>query len=329
MTKLTTIYPWQVQQWQRYLKARSADHLPHALLITGSDGIGKDDFAHLLANSLLCEQIDAQGYACGECQSCRVRKSGAHPDYKVVELPEGKQQIPVNAIRELTDFLSLSRSYGGYRVVIISPADKMNVNAANSLLKSLEEPPSTTMILLVASRMSRLPATIRSRCQVFAMPKPERAASLAWLEQQSLEGAADKLLALADDKPLLAKKLDKEEELVADRNRFGKDLMALLGQRRSVTSVAKDWEKFDAETLLNWQLKWVQATIKMCALPHDEGVTSNKFLQQIATFSNDLDGLYKIHTSLLDLKSKTEYPLNRLMFMESMLLLWREYRQPQ
>ena len=140
-TTITRVYSWQENQWQNYLKARAADHLPHALLLTGCDGIGKSEFATLLANSLLCEQVDSEGYACGECKSCKVKKSNAHPDFKHVGLPDGKQQIPVNAIRELTDFLILSRSYGGYRVVVISAADKMNINAANSLLKSLEEPP--------------------------------------------------------------------------------------------------------------------------------------------------------------------------------------------
>jgi len=330
------VYSWLEPQWQRLLVSRAADHLPHAVLLTGGNGIGKTDFAHLFANSLLCEQIDSDGYACGECASCKVKKSNAHPDYKFVGLPEGKQQIPVNAIRELTDFMVLSRSYQGYRVVVISAADKMNLNASNSLLKSLEEPPPKTVIILVADQLSKLPVTIRSRCQVISMPTPDKAAALAWLEQQSLKNSAEMMLSLADNKPLLALSLDADEELLAQRNKFAKDVMAVLKHYRSVTEVAKEWEKADINMLLNWQIKWMHAVAKMQAIHTMQRATTesspekvNKFLAKIQSSINNSTSFWKLYTDLLHLKSMTDYPLNRLMFIESMLLLWSDVGRPQ
>jgi DNA polymerase-3 subunit delta' len=321
------IYPWQESQWQYYKMMRDSDHLPHALLLAGSDGIGKTDFSHILANSLLCEHVNDQGYACGVCKSCMVKKSNAHPDYKFIGLPEGKEQIPVNTIRQLMEFLVLSRSYNGYRVVVIDAADKMNINASNSLLKSLEEPPPKTVIILVANQLNLLPITIRSRCQLLTMSKPNRAVALSWLEQQGLNNSAENMLALADEKPLLAKTLDLDEEFLTQRNKFAKDLLAVLQQRSSVTTIAKDWEKTDLTLLINWQLKWVHAVVKMIMVKEDTAV--NQFLVQMQTAVAQTDLWWELHADLLYLKSLTSYPLNRLIFTEAMLLLWRDIGIPQ
>ena len=319
----TSYYPWQRIQWQHFQTERRTDHLPHAILLSGVDGIGKGDFANLLADSLLCEQITGKGFACGRCTSCKLKKSGAHPDYKQVDLPDGKQQIPVSAIRELTDFLVLSRSYGSYRVVVINAADKMNINAANSLLKSLEEPPPKTVIILVVDQLSRLPVTVRSRCQIMTMNKPDYEVALQWLVQQDLECSAEKILSLADSKPLLAKRMGLDKNLLDERKQFAKDIMAVLQHRSGVTTVAKNWEKKDLNNLLNWQMKWVHAVVKSRLVENDEKVT-NKFLSLIQANLKHPDVLWKLYSDLLEMKALTEYPLNRLVFTESMLLLWHD-----
>ncbi len=330
-----SIYPWQDSQWQHFNMARDSDHLPHALLLVGSDGIGKNDFANILANSLLCEQVNDDGYACGQCNSCKVKKSNSHPDYKHLGLPEGKQQIPVHAIRELTDFLYLSRSYSGYRVVVISSADRMNINAANSLLKSLEEPPPNTVIILVVDQLSKLPITIRSRCQVLSMAIPDAKAALSWLKQQALNNPAENMLSLADNKPLLAVELDADAELLALRSKFAKDLISVIQHRSSVTAIAKNWEKTDLAMLLNWQIKWLYSVAKMVAIndnvetdPQGEG-KANPFLLLIQSSFSDAESLWKLYSALLQLKALTDYPLNRAMFTESMLLLWHDIGSPQ
>ena len=321
------IYPWQAAQWEHYQAARSSHHLSHALLLTGSDGVGKHHFANILASSLLCEQPEQKFFACGHCKSCRVRMSHAHPDFKRVSLVEGKKVIPVDAIRKINNFLMLSRSYQGYRVVIIEHVDKMNINAANSLLKSLEEPAANTVIILVVDQLSALLPTIKSRCQIIHMIKPTHAASYKWLKQQSLTADPTILLNLADDKPLLALQLDQQPELIQQRNDFANDLISTLKNTQSITVIAKKLEKLDIENVLNWQLTWVQQLLRLLASDASVDASKNRVLIEMYTAMQHAkaEKLWDLHNSLIQLKSMTEYPLNRLIFIESMLLLWRDF----
>ena len=159
------LFPWQQPLWQSFMQRLNSDNLPHAILLHGPQGAGKKQFAHALTTTLLCQNL-VDGQACGQCNSCSVMaSSGAHPDWQQVGLLEDKSAILVDQIRDLCHALSLSAGYGGRRVGVIESAENMNVNAANALLKTLEEPGQDVHIILVADRQGRLPATIRSRCQ--------------------------------------------------------------------------------------------------------------------------------------------------------------------
>ncbi|CAG0911405.1 unnamed protein product, partial [Cyprideis torosa] len=138
------------------------DNLPHALLLIGQAGLGLNLFAERLAQRVLCRSKTATDQPCGECSACLQFGAAVHPDYKCIHLLEDKKKILVDQIRDLTEFMALTGSQGGgFKVIVIDPADRMNVNAANSLLKTLEEPPGRSLILLVASELHRLPATIK------------------------------------------------------------------------------------------------------------------------------------------------------------------------
>lgn len=328
------LYPWQKTQWKHYKNARDSQHLSHALLLVGNEGIGKLYFANLVAQSLLCEQVDIQGFACGQCKSCNIYHSNAHPDFKRIGLAEGKKQIPVDRIRQLLSFLVLSRSYQGYRVVVIEHADTMNSNAANSLLKSLEEPASHTVIILVVDQLSQILPTIKSRCQTLHMVSPTRQQALEWLQQQDTKAAPQTLLALADDKPLLALDFDQKPELIKQRNDLAMYIIGIVKNTQSITEAAKKLEKMQSEQLLNWQIKWVQQLIKQYALDADVSqtkhpvlITMNAAMQYDKQSSSD-EALWVLHKELLSLKSMTSYPLNPLMFIESMLLSWRAFASP-
>ena len=249
------IYSWQQSSWDTLAQGRRNNHMPHALLLAGAEYCGKYDFARSLAKSLLCERRDTQTQlACNDCKSCSLFEAGSHPDYTSVQLAEKKSQIVVDQIRKLNEFVYLSRSYEGSRVVIIAPVERLNINAANSLLKTLEEPPEKTVLILVSSNPSQLIPTIRSRCQVLNLPQPTHSQANEWLGSQTIENPPEELLAAAGGKPMLAKQLDEGERL-ATRKELATDILKLLRGNHSLTNVAKKWEKTPKANLLDWQLQ--------------------------------------------------------------------------
>ena len=156
------LYPWQTESWQALQGLRS--RLPHALLLKGAQGIGKLDLAMKFSQSLLCDAPAENGMACGSCDACHWFDQGSHPDFRLVqpdalsasEETETKsaskkpsREISVDQIRALSGFANFSAHRGGYRVVVVYPAEAMNNNAANSLLKTLEEPTDKLLFLLV------------------------------------------------------------------------------------------------------------------------------------------------------------------------------------
>lgn len=200
------LHPWQAPAWAHLQAMLAADRLPHALLIAGPGGTGEHVFAERVAQALLC--AEPARAPCGACPACRQYGAGTHPDAIRLEPPEAGKAIPVDAVRALSGRLALTGA--GRKVALIDPADAMNANAANSLLKTLEEPPGDCVLLLVSLRPGRLPATVRSRCQriTFGLPEPEIA--LAWLGEQGVTDAAT-WLARAAGAPLAARDLAQQE----------------------------------------------------------------------------------------------------------------------
>lgn len=206
---LTERLPWHDALWRRLGERLAAGRFPHALLFTGPEGVGKRELAAALAEALLCQAPPAPGQACGACRACHLIGLGAHPDLLRVAPEEGSRQIRIDQIRGLNEFLSLKSQYGGYRVGLIVPADQMNVAAANSLLKTLEEPAPNAVLLLTADRPARLPATIRSRCQQLSVAPPAAEQASEWLRRRQRE-EAQALLGLAGGAPLRALALEEE-----------------------------------------------------------------------------------------------------------------------
>lgn len=199
------LLPWQEKQWERLLASRGNGRLPHALLLTGPAGMGKIKFAQTWMHGLLCESPVTSGLPCGVCRGCQLLAAGSHPDYRWVAPPEDGKVITVDQVRELIGYLALTPQYGAHKIAAVHPADKLNINAANSLLKTLEEPPPRSSMLLVTAHPARLPATILSRCQRIHFSPPPIEQTLAWLRQRlPTPEAAPLLLKLADGAPLRA-----------------------------------------------------------------------------------------------------------------------------
>ncbi|CAH0990129.1 DNA polymerase III subunit delta' [Sinobacterium norvegicum] len=249
------IYPWLEDRWQQLIEQVDAGILPHALLITGSAGLGKLSLAKALGIYLQCHQpVDKQ--ACGSCKSCLLHQVGTHPDYKVLTLEEGSRQIKIDAVRQVSDFVLKKSQQGGYKIVIIDPAVAMNENASNALLKSLEEPGESTVIILLGVSSQQVLPTIRSRCQLLQIRDISFEQGEQWLAPQvgGLE-RAKYLLAVAKGQPTLALELDQSPKLQL-REQILAELTQLLEGQTDLVVVAQKWAKAELGEVVGWLLDW-------------------------------------------------------------------------
>ncbi|MGD9355582.1 MAG: DNA polymerase III subunit delta' [Chromatiales bacterium] len=247
------IYPWQKEQWQLLYQYRSQQRMPHAMLLYGEAETGKRQFARQLAESLLCS---AGGeYPCGECHSCRLLQAGNHPDLVEVMPEEPGKAIRVDMVRAYIEEATLTPQIADCRVCIISPADAMNLSASNSLLKTLEEPAPENHLLLVSDRPAQLSATIRSRCQKVAFPRPREEVTLAWLQQQDSSADWKRLLACSNNLPLRALRFAEEGQEETYRDLQASFAGLLKGQQQPA-SLAVSWCQVDSNQLLEWLYHW-------------------------------------------------------------------------
>lgn len=325
-------YPWQRSQWQQLLGALAREMLPHALLLTGPEGIGLGHFASCLAARLLCERPDADGAACGECRSCVLYNSGNHPDFMLLQPPEKGKQIRIDSVREMIEYSHLSSQYRRHKVVVIDPADAMNRNAANSLLKTLEEPPPGSVLLLLSHRPSFLPVTVRSRCQRVNFSPADREQAEAWLQTQLGEGAADDagLLDLTRGGPLKVLEIFREE-----RDSYPglllKDLRDLHKDAADPVRTAERWLEWGVAEVLQWLVMYFCriARYKLSAAsPNQDNSRISGYLQELA---NDLDLREAVACYDLALKNfhaaTGPIALNRQGLLEDFIVYWQHLIQ--
>lgn len=175
---------------------------PHALLFVGPEGIGKRSFAMTLAQALMCERHPETALdPCGECPSCLQVIAGTHPDVLQVARPEDKHDLPIQSIRELCLDLGLKPMRGARRVAIVDDADDLNDEASNAFLKTLEEPPPGSVLILICTTAEAQLETIVSRCRVVRFdPLPDAELAALLLEQgvAADPAAAERLALLAE-----------------------------------------------------------------------------------------------------------------------------------
>ena len=243
--------PWQEELWENLNSRAEKGRMPHALLISGPQGIGKVRFAQAFAQHLLCT-AEMTKYACGTCKSCQLLAAGSHADFRFLEPEEPGKPIKIDTVRELCDSLVKTAQQGGWKVAIIAPAESMNNNAANAFLKSLEEPQPNTLLILVTHRPGQLSATIRSRCQQVSLPVPETATASRWLtEVTGDQSAVDKVLYLAGGKPLLALDYLQSDDL-EQRQTFEELAAKVRAGDLSPLDAAQQCQKLDARLSLDW-----------------------------------------------------------------------------
>lgn len=252
------IYPWHQHEWQQL--AAHWHNQPNAWLFTGKEHTGKTAFARYVAQALLCERPSEHHQPCGECASCHLLMQNSHPDFYELtpQIPEGEEvgrkllQIKIDAVRDIVDHIYLTAVRGGKRVVLVHPAESMNVQAANGLLKVLEEPPEHVIFLLVTHARDKLLPTIKSRCRQMVLPAPSHAQALDYLHQQGVE-RAETLLAFHSGAPLF----EVQPDLEAARD----ELLTLLAAPRLLAvldyAAVFDKKKQPLAVLIDWLQKWL------------------------------------------------------------------------
>lgn len=237
-----TPFPWQQQNaalWQR-----QQGRYGHAYLLTGVDGLGLTEFARAMAQGLLCENSTES--ACGQCAACIQFGQDSHPDFVQLEVLEGKKEIGVDQVRQLSQRLMQTSHQGGYKVALLQQVESFNSSAFNALLKTLEEPPEQTILILTTYQLNRLPATIVSRCQQLTFTPPSMEDSQAWLQQQLPHLDATLLkraLRLNWGAPLAALNWLNEQGWQWD-DAWQKDLQSLRQGSQAVTQVVANWLKW-------------------------------------------------------------------------------------
>ncbi|MBI5007253.1 MAG: DNA polymerase III subunit delta' [Nitrosomonadales bacterium] len=331
---MKTLYPWQSESWQALQGLR--DRLPHAVLLKGAQGIGKLDLALGFAQSMLCEKPQADGQACQACGSCHWFEQESHPDFRLIqpdalsaaedgeEKPGGKKpsrEISVDQIRDISGFANLSAHCGGYRVVLIYPAEAMNSNAANSLLKTLEEPTDKLLFLLVTHKPQQLLPTILSRCLGFTVHTPTREAGIAWLKQQGVKNP-EHALAQTGFAPLQALDWAESGEGAEER------AMLLEALRHP--------GKMDALAVAESLQRGIPVHIIHCLQQWCHDLTSAKLTGRVRYFPEQSEMLQKLaqgvsaHSLLRFQKDLHEarraafHPLNPRLFLESLLMSYRQ-----
>lgn len=326
------IYPWQSQQWANITKQYSDQTLPHAFLFSGLKGVGKLHFAQCLVEFLLCDR--KQGlHACGECKQCKLVAAQTHSDFRLTEPGEGSAVIKVDAIRSLVEFFTLSSMQGGLKITILCPAEALNHNAANALLKTLEEPAGQSIIILISHAEGKLLPTIRSRCQVvdFATPKLQQAHD--WLidtlvsegRQAPTEADVAALLSMSSNAPLRAKEYFEISALV-ENNLMLDEMASLLKNESIVTSVSSRWDDDIFSLRLAWTIRWLELILKLKMTGDNvdvQGQHGEKMLQYLAEKCSNFQllALYRESLSQYRLFLGSSNP-NKTLGFEYLLHQW-------
>ena len=255
-TTLALPLPWHKDVWEGFNRAIDTDRMPHALLLHGSNGVGKRRLAITLAQRLLCS-AEANEYACGSCKSCKLLLAGSHPDLTILEPEEEGKKIRVDDVRTLCTKLNTTAQQGGWKIGLILVADAMNINASNALLKSLEEPQGKTLLVLVSDRLHALLPTIRSRCQKQYLATPGEDVATHWLKEVSGNSSdVAKAIEVSNGRPLLALH-NIESGTLALRQDFEGIIEGVSSGSLSSVEAAQQCVKLNGNNIIEWYMNYV------------------------------------------------------------------------
>ncbi|GAB6034098.1 DNA polymerase III subunit delta' [Galenea microaerophila] len=302
------LYPWQQTQWQQWQQQVAQQRIAHAYLLSGMAGLGLTDFALQMAVDLLCTASSAE--PCQQCASCHLLQTQQHPDLFQINVAEDKKEITIAQVRALTEKLYETAHQGGYKVAIIEAAETLNVSAFNALLKTLEEPPAQTVLILTTHAVSQLPATILSRCQKLNFTSPAFEEGLQWCQQacpQADEPLIKRALRLHYGAPLAAKSWIESGEF-QQYQQWQQDCQALQKQQKWVPEVVAEWLKWEKpEVILDYFYHWSVSALRQA------------LYQQKRPYHEDLLLFQKV---VLSAKQLWLGNVNQALLLENVLLIW-------
>ncbi|MBI3900182.1 MAG: DNA polymerase III subunit delta' [Gammaproteobacteria bacterium] len=300
-------FPWHTTPWN--LLVRDLARLPHALLLQGPAGLGKTAFAWRLAHTLLCAGTGVDAAACGHCGSCELFSAGTHPDLLAVSPIDDSTIITIDQVREVREFFALKPHTATRKLVVLAPAEAMNVNAANALLKVLEEPPPGGVLLLVASQPARLPATVRSRCRSIFFRAPAESEAIEWLVAQGTVVADPAgLIKQVGGAPLRALAQLKTPPS-ANLSELTQDLLALKSGKDNPLRVATRWKSAGGVACLEWLQRHLTDQIRREMLAGEKN-------------SHKVKDLYSYFDAVSEAKNLLPGPLDETLLLEDLLIRW-------
>lgn len=316
------------------------EKMPHALLLVGQRGLGKFELARQFAVSLLCESPTDHVQACGQCMACNWFSQGNHPDFRLLQ-PESlteetdseetkkkaSQQITIDQVRALDDFLGVGTHRDGFRIILINPTEAMNRSTANSLLKSLEEPTPNTLFILISSEPLRLLPTLRSRCQLVPVSIPDASIATQALAEEGVDNP-ERWLALAGGAPGLAIEMSASGQMT-----WLDHLVRQAGTGAAFDSIAlaaeleKQIKDSKGKIPLKWIVDFFQKWLIDLTLQHNQ-LPPRYFLQQQSTTASlaamiPQVKLLRAYRALLVRKRESEQPLNTRLFLEGLFMDYR------
>lgn len=255
------IYPWLESTLDGWRRRLAAGRKPQALIIHGNEGLGKSAFIEVVVAELMCKQ--PQPEPCGHCQSCRLLTAGHHPD--VIKLEPEKGLIKVKEIRRLVEFFVSTAHSGAHKVAVISQAEQMNKAAANALLKVLEEPPASGLLILQTAHIHHLLPTIRSRCLQLqiTLSAIQKQQAMDWLTERNTLSSDELawIMTLADGLPLTADDLLQHNKQSSFTEHL-KQISDYLTNNQTVTVtanyLAKNLDQQQWQLLQRYFLAWVK-----------------------------------------------------------------------
>ena len=327
MTDSVPVYPWLQADYQRLWHSYQHNRLHHALLFGSAQGLGVEQLVQHLAQAMLCTAPGDQG-ACQQCKGCQLYRAQTHPDLYWLEPEKTGAPIRIDAIRQIIAPINECAHQGGAKVIVLQQAGRLNLNAANALLKVLEEPAPNTYFFLLDEQITQLLPTLRSRCRQQVIKRPDEAQICAWLQTQFQAEVSllRRAVARTGGLPLRALVAISEQGL-AWQQHWQQGLIQLLQGQCSAVELAAQWQSIAPLETLAWLLQAVHACLIFKQAGQCDALQAlelDVLQQKTALF--DMEKLFMLYDQLLTYTQQLMRlaPLNTTLLLESILMQWQQ-----